>query len=97
MYFSADDVVRNIRHFLSSVKRVTGNAKDEGRRAKNAGAKPGEPQAIVYDVDVSLNSVQLQPLAKLCSAQVKDRVYESQIGRNLGRGQTRWQERYICD
>jgi len=41
MHFPVDDVVRNIRHFMASVKRVTGNAKDEAsRRAKNAGAKP---------------------------------------------------------
>ena len=56
MSFSANDVVRNIRHFMSSVKRVTGNAKDEGRRAKNAGAKPGKPQAIVYGVDAKFSS-----------------------------------------
>ncbi len=43
MHFPVDDVVRNIRHFMASVKRVTGNAKDEeSRRAKNAGAKPGK-------------------------------------------------------
>ncbi|KAK2461489.1 hypothetical protein APHAL10511_005952 [Amanita phalloides] len=41
IHFPVEDVVRNIRFFLSSVKRVTGNAKDEeNRRARTAGAKP---------------------------------------------------------
>ncbi|KAF8624209.1 hypothetical protein AX15_005975 [Amanita polypyramis BW_CC] len=41
LHFPVDDVVKNIRYFLSSVKRVTGNSKDEeNRRAKNSGAKP---------------------------------------------------------
>ncbi|KIL71606.1 hypothetical protein M378DRAFT_155201 [Amanita muscaria Koide BX008] len=41
MHFPIDDVLRNIRHFLSSVKRATGNTKEEeSRRTKNVGAKP---------------------------------------------------------
>jgi large subunit ribosomal protein L1 len=41
MHFPVEDVVKNIRHFLSSVKRVTGNAKEEeNRKSKSSGAKP---------------------------------------------------------
>jgi len=42
MHFPVEDVVKNIRHFLSSVKRVTGNTKDgqDSRGLKNSGAKP---------------------------------------------------------
>jgi len=42
MHFPVDDVVKNVRHFMSSVKRVTGNTKEaeDSRRSKNSGAKP---------------------------------------------------------
>ncbi|KAF8640644.1 hypothetical protein AX17_000301 [Amanita inopinata Kibby_2008] len=42
MHFPVEDVVKNIRYFLTSVKRATGNARDgeDGRRAKSASAKP---------------------------------------------------------
>ncbi|KAF8665507.1 hypothetical protein AX16_000522 [Volvariella volvacea WC 439] len=41
MHFPVEDVVKNVRHFLASVKKVTGNSKDEeARKAKNAGNKP---------------------------------------------------------
>jgi large subunit ribosomal protein L1 len=44
MHFPVEDVVKNVRYFMSSVKRVTGNSKEaeEGRKSKNSGAKPGE-------------------------------------------------------
>lgn len=44
MHFPVDDVMKNIRHFMSSVKRVTGNTKEaeDSRRSKNSGAKPGK-------------------------------------------------------
>jgi large subunit ribosomal protein L1 len=44
MHFPVDDVVKNIRHFMSSVKRVTGNTKEaeDSRKLKNSGAKPGK-------------------------------------------------------
>jgi large subunit ribosomal protein L1 len=44
MNFPVEDVVKNVRHFMSSVKRVTGNTKDadDSRRLKNSGAKPGK-------------------------------------------------------
>ena len=44
MHFPVDDVVKNVRHFMSSVKRVTGNTKEteDSRRLKNSGAKPGK-------------------------------------------------------
>lgn len=42
MHFPVEDVVRNIRYFLSSVKKVTGNSKDDDRKSKTqGGAKPG--------------------------------------------------------
>lgn len=43
MHFPVEDVVKNVRHFMASVKRVTGNTKDaeDSRRLKNSGAKPG--------------------------------------------------------
>lgn len=41
MHFPVEDVVRNIRYFLSSVKKVTGNSKDDDRKSKTqGGAKP---------------------------------------------------------
>ncbi|KAG6842381.1 hypothetical protein C0991_007511 [Blastosporella zonata] len=39
MHFPVEDMVKNIRHFMASVKRVTGNTK-EGEDKKNSGAKP---------------------------------------------------------
>ena len=42
MQFPIEDVVRNVRHFLTSVRRVTGNSRDpdSDRRGKASGA-PG--------------------------------------------------------
>jgi len=41
MHFPIEDVIKNFRYFLSSVKRATGNTKDEeSRRAKSVGARP---------------------------------------------------------
>lgn len=42
MQFPIEDVVRNVRHFLTSVRRVTGNSKDadSDRKGKATGA-PG--------------------------------------------------------
>ncbi|TFK41919.1 ribosomal protein L1-like protein [Crucibulum laeve] len=42
MHFPVEDVVKNVRHFLASVKRVTGNTKDieADRKSKAAGSKP---------------------------------------------------------
>lgn len=43
IFFPIDDVVRNIRHFLGSVKRATGNEKDtEVDTKKTKGPKAGE-------------------------------------------------------
>ncbi|KAG6846059.1 hypothetical protein H0H87_006423 [Tephrocybe sp. NHM501043] len=44
MHFPVDDMIKNIRHFMASVKRVTGNTKEaeDSRKLKNPGAKPGE-------------------------------------------------------
>ncbi|KAF8079066.1 ribosomal protein L1-like protein [Lyophyllum atratum] len=42
MTFPIEDMLKNIRHFMASVKRVTGNTKeaDDSRKLKNSGAKP---------------------------------------------------------
>lgn len=47
LHFPVQDVVQNIRHFLASVKKVTGNARDaDARRTKGSGPRPGiYPQA----------------------------------------------------
>lgn len=46
MHFPLEDVEANVRHFIASVKRATGNAKDpaaKDRKLKSAGgARPGE-------------------------------------------------------
>lgn len=42
MFFPADDVVKNIRHFLGSVKRATGNEKDTESETKSKGPKAGK-------------------------------------------------------
>lgn len=44
MHFAIEDVVKNVRHFMSSVKRATGNMKEaeDSRQSKNSGAKPGK-------------------------------------------------------
>ncbi|KAG6883794.1 hypothetical protein C0993_003697 [Termitomyces sp. T159_Od127] len=42
MHFTIEDMMKNIRHFMASVKRVTGNTKEaeDSRKLKNSGAKP---------------------------------------------------------
>lgn len=43
MFFPVDDVVKNVRHFLGSVKRATGNEKDtESDTKKSKGPKAGK-------------------------------------------------------
>ena len=43
MFFPVEDVVKNFRHFMGSVKRATGNEKDTESDAKKAkGTKTGE-------------------------------------------------------
>lgn len=47
LHFPVEDVVQNIRHFLASVKKVTGNTRDaEARRMKGSGPRPG-----IYPLD----------------------------------------------
>lgn len=43
MNFPIEDVVKNVRHFLVSVKKATGNMKDDSDRSrpKTTGPKPG--------------------------------------------------------
>ena len=43
MNFPVDDVVKNIRQFMISVKKATGNMRDDSglKAAKGAGPKPG--------------------------------------------------------
>lgn len=44
MHFPVEDIVTNFRHFITSIKRATGNAKDPDAadRKLNAGAaRPG--------------------------------------------------------
>lgn len=43
MFFPVDDVVKNVRHFLSSVKRATGNEKDTEPEKKSKGPKTVNP------------------------------------------------------
>ncbi|KAF6754296.1 50S ribosomal protein L1 [Ephemerocybe angulata] len=45
MNFPVEDVVKNIRHFLTSVKKATGNMRDESdrNRAKGSAPKPVTP------------------------------------------------------
>ncbi|KAF8899157.1 50S ribosomal protein L1 [Infundibulicybe gibba] len=45
MAFPVEDVIKNIRHFMTSVKKVTGNSKDmdDNRKSKSPGAKPVTP------------------------------------------------------
>ncbi|PFH52317.1 hypothetical protein AMATHDRAFT_74365 [Amanita thiersii Skay4041] len=41
MHFPVEDVIKNVRYFLSSVKRATGNAKeDDTKKAKSTSTKP---------------------------------------------------------
>ena len=43
MFFSVEDVVKNFRHFMESVKRATGNEKDtESDTKKGKGTKTGK-------------------------------------------------------
>ena len=44
MHFPVEDVVTNFRHFITSVKRATGNARDldaAERKLNASGARPG--------------------------------------------------------
>lgn len=44
MHFPVEDVVTNFHHFMTSVKRATGNARDSDaadRKLNSSGAKPG--------------------------------------------------------
>lgn len=44
MHFPVEDIVTNFRHFITSVKRATGNAKDPDavdRKLNSGGARPG--------------------------------------------------------
>ena len=44
MHFSVEDIVTNFRHFITSVKRATGNARDPSaadRKLNSGGARPG--------------------------------------------------------
>lgn len=42
MHFPIEDVVKNVRYFINSVKRATGNTKEaELKQPKNVGNKPG--------------------------------------------------------
>lgn len=43
MNFPVEDVVKNVRQFMTSVKKATGNMKDASERkaAKGTGPKPG--------------------------------------------------------
>lgn len=44
MHFPVEDVMTNFRHFITSVKRATGNAKDPDavdRKLNAGGARPG--------------------------------------------------------
>ncbi|KAF5352673.1 hypothetical protein D9756_005835 [Leucocoprinus leucothites] len=42
LYFPVNDVIQNVRHFLASVKKVTGNTKDgaDSRKLRSSGPRP---------------------------------------------------------
>jgi len=40
MYFPVEDVVKNVRHFVTAVKRATGNQKDPGEQKTGKSTKP---------------------------------------------------------
>ncbi|KAL5495029.1 hypothetical protein ACEPAI_491 [Sanghuangporus weigelae] len=46
MHFPAEDVVRNVHHFLNIVKIATGNAADKSDRQPKSGPKPGQVNPI---------------------------------------------------
>lgn len=49
LFFPVDDVVKNVRHFLGSVKRATGNEKDTDSDKKSKGPKTGKfPRRSFY-------------------------------------------------
>lgn len=55
MKFPVDDVIKNFRHLMTSVKMVTGNSKEPAeRRASNSGPKPGR-LSFLDEVNLSLS------------------------------------------
>lgn len=52
MNFPIEDVIRNARHFLTTVKKATGNLADKDVRQSKGGPKPG-----LYILILSLNIV----------------------------------------
>lgn len=42
MHFPVEDVIKNVRYFLSVVKRATGNQRDPDADPKESSKRPGE-------------------------------------------------------
>ncbi len=63
LHFPVDDVVKNVRHFMTSVKRVTGNQRDKEDKKT---AKPGKyfthPTLQIY---LSLLSLLVTSISKV--------------------------------
>ena len=66
MDFPVTDVVKNIRYFLSVVKRATGNARDPLADDKEKGQKPSEWKQL-FSVPHTFGSHDLQRMPSLVS------------------------------
>jgi hypothetical protein len=49
LHFPIEDVVKNVKQFVTAVKRVTGNQKDTEEKGKSKSVKPGE---FLYHFDL---------------------------------------------
>lgn len=62
MNFPIEDVIRNARHFLTTVKKATGNLADKDVRQSKGGPKPGlytytESDIVSFTLVFSVNSI----------------------------------------
>lgn len=66
-----EDVVKNIRYFLSVVKRATGNERSSNPASKSPSSqKPRKPNSM-RSAPLLLTAVQYIPLSELCLAHDK--------------------------
>lgn len=54
MDFPVEDVIRNARHFLTTVKKATGNLADKDDRHSKGGPKPGMCIRSTRYIDIHL-------------------------------------------
>ena len=69
MHFPVEDVVTNFHHFITSVKRATGNAKDPDaadRKLNSSGARPGLHRPRPFEDTELMLSLQSPPSRRLC-------------------------------